>query len=494
MYDNLLEISSSLILSARMTVMSDKVKIIYTGKFDDAFKQHVVDRLHEVSYDIIKTDSPVSTSCSIPALLFIREYSQDILENVLHLSRDHYLLIVTCGKTTLPYEQIIRLLDAGGKDVLSWNTERDIMDDVISRLRQWQDLCAVRQSDFIKKKVVGKSYRWRTLLEKIIEVAYFTNDSILLIGETGTGKELIAKLIHEIDQRKNKGRYYILDCAAVVPELSGSEFFGHERGAFTGAITSRDGAFSLADGGTLFLDEVGELPANLQAQLLRVIQEGSYRRVGSNRWYHTHFRLICATNKNLLESVDTGQFRRDLYYRIAHWVFELPPLRDRKEDIIPLANYFLQQEKKNGPMPVFDSHVERFLLLRDYPGNIRELRSLVSRISHLNNQNKIITLGCLPKDEIDVYGGSLEPGFEFDFEEAVRQCISSGFGLDMLLENTMRFAVRAAIESEINGTKYTPENRAMILRRAAERLGRTKRSLEDYDKKYSILERFKSSD
>src|SRR5678816_1272096 len=141
----------------------------------------------------------------------------------------------------------------------------------------------------------------------------------LIAGESGTGKELVARLIHALDRREPKGPFVVLDCTTVSPELAGSEFFGHERGAFTTAVTAREGAFAMADGGTLFLDEVGELPLTLQAELLRVIQERVYKRVGSNIWKQVNFRLICATNRNLLEEEARGAFRRDFYYRLAAW-------------------------------------------------------------------------------------------------------------------------------------------------------------------------------
>src|SRR5262249_683962 len=150
------------------------------------------------------------------------------------------------------------------------------------------------------------------------------------IGESGTGKELIARLIHDLDSRPGKPPLVVVDCTTIVPGLSGSEFFGHERGAFTGAINTRDGAFALANGGTLFLDEIGELPQPMQAELLRVIQERKYKRVGSNAWQHTDFRLVSATNMDLESGVAKGAFRGDLYYRIAGWVCRTPPLRERK--------------------------------------------------------------------------------------------------------------------------------------------------------------------
>src|SRR5262249_44123862 len=157
--------------------------------------------------------------------------------------------------------------------------------------------------------------------------------------------ELLARLIHELNAATKERSLVVVDCTTIVPELSGSEFFGHERGAFTGAVAARDGAFALADGGTLFLDEIGELPSHLQAQLLRVIEEGTYKRVGGNAWQRTNFRLVCATNRDLPRLVEAGKFRGDLYFRIASWVFRIPPLSERIEDILPLARHFLALQR-----------------------------------------------------------------------------------------------------------------------------------------------------
>src|SRR4029450_8247587 len=160
----------------------------------------------------------------------------------------------------------------------------------------------------------------------------FSQVSVLIVGESGTGKELIARLIHDLDQRRDKGDFVVVDCTTIVPELSGSELFGHERGAFTGAVGTREGAFALADGGTLFLDEVGELPLPLQGQLLRVVQARMYKRVGGNHWHRTEFRLVCATNRDLAREVERDAFRSDFYYRIANWPCRLPPLGERRGD------------------------------------------------------------------------------------------------------------------------------------------------------------------
>ena len=226
----------------------------------------------------------------------------------------------------------------------------------------------------MKNVLVGKSARWRSVVRSVVEVAAFSQASVLITGESGTGKELVARLIHDLDRRRNKGEFVVVDCTTIVAELSGSELFGHERGAFTGAVSARDGAFAIANGGTLFLDEIGELPLPLQARLLRAVQEHTYKRVGSNTWHPTDFRLICATNRNLM--TPDGHFRADLYYRIAGWLCRTPPLRERKEDILHLARHFLAQLDAAKPALDSDEPVRRIPALARLPGNLRDLRRL----------------------------------------------------------------------------------------------------------------------
>ena len=221
----------------------------------------------------------------------------------------------------------------------------------------------------------------------------------LITGETGTGKELAARLIHTLEDRPEKRDLVLLDCTTIARELSGSEFFGHERGAFTGALAGREGAFALADGGTLFLDEVGELPLALQAELLRLVQEHTYKRVGSNVWQRTNFRLVCATNRELLREETLGQFRRDLYYRIAGWTCRLPPLRERTGDILLLAEHFMRQLRPDGEAPELDDSVREYLLSRAYSGNVRDLRHLVARIISRHVGPGPITVGDIPEED-----------------------------------------------------------------------------------------------
>jgi DNA-binding NtrC family response regulator len=243
------------------------------------------------------------------------------------------------------------LLQAGASDVLVNLDDDQVALEIKARFERWLCVDKLLEEHSITSKLVAKSHLFRTIVRNIIDIGRFSNTDMLILGETGTGKEIIAKLIHLVDARPDKRDFVILDCSTLTPELSGSEFFGHERGAFTGAVTERHGAFALANGGTLFLDEIGELPLSLQAQLLRVVQERTYKRVGGNTWRRSEFRLVCATNRDLWDLVRQGEFRADLYYRIAGFVTQLPPLRERHEDIIPLAEHFLRQAHPNCADP-----------------------------------------------------------------------------------------------------------------------------------------------
>src|SRR5262245_1255051 len=198
------------------------------------------------------------------------------------------------------------VLDTGAADVLNVRNPVDAAGDIRARLERWDEIDDIVSSPLVRDNLVGQSPVWICELRRIAEIARMSSANVLITGETGTGKELLARLIHTLDTRPDKGELVVVDCTTIVRDLSGSELFGHERGAFTGAVDARDGAFALANRGTLFLDEIGELSPGLQAQLLRAVQEHAYKRVGSNQWRSTQFRLVCATNRNLLEAVQSG--------------------------------------------------------------------------------------------------------------------------------------------------------------------------------------------
>jgi transcriptional regulator with GAF, ATPase, and Fis domain len=357
------------------------------------------------------------------------------------------------------------LVQAGAADVLIGTQADVIAASLAARFERWREVEALLDSPVVTRNLRGRSAVWREALRSVIEAARFGAAPILIGGESGTGKELVARLIHTLDPRPNKGELVVLDCTTIVGELAGSELFGHERGAFTGAVNARDGALALANGGTLFLDEIGELPLPLQAQLLRAIQERAYKRVGGNQWMPTNFRLVCATNRNLRAEVGSGAFRADLYYRIAGWTCELPPLRERTEDILPLAAHFFKTDSE--PSDVFDPLVCDYLLRRDYPGNVRELQQVVEtlRARHAN-RGGVVTVGSLRCHERALNAASTSWRDEH-FEAAIRRAMEMGVKLKELSQMAADTAVKVAVQAEEGN-----------LKRAARRLGVTDRALQ----------------
>ena len=235
------------------------------------------------------------------------------------------------------------------------------------------------------EEIVGSSPPLLELLRKVDHVAP-TDSSVLIYGETGTGKELIARAIHDRSNRKDRPLVKV-NCSAISAGLVESELFGHVKGAFTGAIERRIGRFELADGGTIFLDEVGELPLDTQVKLLRVLQEREFEPVGSNRSIHVDVRIICATNRNLLDSIREGTFRSDLYYRLNVFPLEVPPLRERCDDIPQLAMFFLSRYSRNLGKKVncFSTAAAEKLTSYAWPGNVRELQNVIERALILCN-------------------------------------------------------------------------------------------------------------
>ncbi len=233
-------------------------------------------------------------------------------------------------------------------------------------------------------------------VRKLISQVADTEASVLILGESGTGKEVIARNIHALSSRATKP-FVPLNCGAIPAELLESELFGHEKGAFTGAITSRQGRFELAHGGTLFLDEIGDMPLPMQVKLLRVLQEHSFERVGSNKSIEVDVRIIAATHRNLEEAIKDGKFREDLYYRLNVFPIEMPPLRERKKDIPLLLNELLARIEGSGrPIVRLMSDASEALAAYDWPGNVRELANLVERLSILY-PNGIIDKPDLPR-------------------------------------------------------------------------------------------------
>ena len=254
-----------------------------------------------------------------------------------------------------------------------------------ARIRQEVQFCRARDSRKTTY-IVGESQALKVMQDMLDAVAP-SDMTVLIQGESGSGKELVARAIHDLSER-SKGTFVAVDCCTLQEKLFESELFGHERGAFTGADRQKKGLIEAAEGGTLFLDEIGEIELSIQAKLLRVLETGRFRRLGGIRDLPANARVVAATNRNLDEMSHEGNFRKDLYYRLSAFVLEVPPLRERKEDIPDLAQHFISHHNFSRRV---DQHLSeaalRFMMDYDWPGNIRELRNVVERAIILSRGN-----------------------------------------------------------------------------------------------------------
>lgn len=426
----------------------------------------VIKNLAQQDIEILSLDACRSNE---PGMIFSNEVTPAICDQLREFSRNGQAQVLVCCCEAIPGEATWLLMQAGASDVLSCQECHVMAHEIAARLQRWEIVDRMLHSPAVQDVLVGESQALKTILRQVVEVAHFTDAPVLILGESGTGKELVANLIHSLDARSNKGDLFILDCSTISPELSGSEFYGHERGAFTGAVSARDGAFALADHGTLFLDEVGELPLHLQAQLLRVIQERTFKRVGGNAWQHTSFRLVCATNRDLWAQVQRGEFRADLYYRIASFICHLPPLRERPEDILPLANHFLKQSRSGQEPPVLDAPVQEYLLRRDYPGNVRDLKQVVARMQCRHAGQGVITVGCIPPADRPAWTEGWDEWRDAGFERSIRVALARGVKLDTIGREAKDTAIRIAVDEC-----------GRNLQLAAQRLGVTDRTLQKW--------------
>jgi transcriptional regulator with GAF, ATPase, and Fis domain/tetratricopeptide (TPR) repeat protein len=263
------------------------------------------------------------------------------------------------------------------------------------RLREEKRYIEAQSSETNGHIIVGESSVIRKLMNRVKQVAK-TDTTVIITGETGVGKELVAYAIHSNSSRKDKPLISI-QCSALAESLFPSEMFGHEKGAYTGALQRRIGRLEMANGGTLFLDEIGDLPVDMQINLLRVLQTRSFERIGGNETIHSDFRLIAATNKNLEDEVKKGRFRKDLYYRINVFSIHVPPLKDRKDDIPVLVSHFIQKNsKKFGKAFRMMQEDLEFLMKHDWPGNIRELEHVIEKAAVISNGSKLLIREIMP--------------------------------------------------------------------------------------------------
>jgi len=321
------------------------------------------------------------------------------------------------------------------------------------------------ESQYRFGSIIGKSKKMRDIFDTIQKVAP-SNATVLIEGESGTGKELVARSVHFSSPRREKP-FVAVNCSALAENLLESELFGHERGAFTGAVATKKGRFELADGGTLFLDEIGELSQNLQVKLLRVLQEKVFERVGGVRTISVDIRIIAATNKDLQQEMQAGRFREDLYYRLNVVHIVLPPLKERQEDIRLLVNHFIKkyasERKSAAPVSGVDQEVDRLFYDYHWPGNIRELENVIERVMILC-PNEIIRVSDLPK------------GFKDNVYNTLHL---EGIPADAKLYDTLAMIEKAMIERALKMSNNVQAHAAALL-------GIGKSGLNQKLKKYNL--------
>jgi DNA-binding NtrC family response regulator len=313
-------------------------------------------------------------------------------------------------------EDGVKAMKIGAHDYLSKGDENDKIVPLLNNAaakayEQWKSIETAEEvtvsdkSSDPFKAIIGESDKIKTIVKLAKKVAK-TNATVLLLGETGTGKEVFAKAIHEDSKRKDKP-FFAINCAALNAQLLESELFGHVAGAFTDAKKDKDGLFTAADNGTVFLDEMGEMDIELQSKLLRVLESGTFMKVGDTKEQKVNVRIIAATNKNLEKESNDGRFRLDLYYRLSVFQLKLPPLRDRGNDIIVLAKHFVKRFSQENEIAMLkmDKKFEDRLLQHQWNGNVRELRNIIERAVIMTDGDRL-EIESLPFDMQDEDGGS----------------------------------------------------------------------------------------
>ena len=420
--------------------------------------------LSESDVDLVLTDM------KMPAMDGI-----DLLERIKKEDADLPVIMMTAHGTV---EKAVEAMQKGAYNYIlkPFDNERLVLyvNKAVSMYRVVKENRQLRRAvegRYSFHNIIGKSKAMQDVFHIIRKVAPAAA-TVLLEGSSGTGKELVANALHFNSPRKDKP-FVAVNCSALVETLLESELFGHEKGAFTGAVSMKKGRFEIADGGTLFLDEVGELSPALQVKLLRVLQERVVERVGGVKPIPVNIRLIAATNKSLKDEVAKGNFREDLFYRLNVVPITLPLLRERLEDIRPLVGHFIAKysgERNTGlPVTGIDREVERLFYEYDWPGNVRELENVIERAVVLSPE-EIIQVSDLPKDFVDNAHGTLR---------------MDGIPVDANLYDTLALVEKNMIVRALKKTNY-------IQAHAADLLGIGKSGLNQKIKKYKLFMKDKS--
>ncbi|MEZ6157184.1 MAG: sigma-54 dependent transcriptional regulator [Candidatus Scalinduaceae bacterium] len=391
-------------------------------------------KLLDKSYDLVITDVIMPEVSGIEVLKYVKEKCPETS------------VIVVTGHSTI--KQAVELVKLGADDYFSKPFNIDDMLLVIEKTLKHREFLNERKKlketdgkPSIFPEIIGKAKVLKSIFEMMGKVAE-TDATVLIQGESGTGKELVARAIHEKSLRN--GRSFIpINCGAIPETLLESELFGHEKGAFTGALVRKYGLFEVANEGTIFLDEIGEMSLTLQIKLLRVLETGTFRHIGDTKDIHVNVRIVAATNKNLKDAVENGEFREDLYYRLNVFPLTLPPLRERKEDLNLLVQYFLKKNRLDEKDVSFSDDAFKMLEKHNWPGNVRELENVIKRAGILC-AGKEINVEHLPReiryaDNASLYGIGI---YEKTFKDAKAEFEKNY--LERLLERTSYDITRAS--------------------------------------------------
>jgi two-component system response regulator HydG len=442
------ELSQRKMLQANLTLEGYQI-------FECEDGSEAISRVADEFFDLILMDNRMSKIDGIEALKEIKKISPGIP-----------VIIITAYASV---ETAVQALQAGAHDYLTKPLD---IEELKIKIHQTLEYWRLKQENILQKRrlenlfdasrIIGRAPKMKQVLETVATVA-LSEASVLILGESGTGKELIANALHQGSNRAEK-RFVKVNCAALPETLLESELFGHEKGAFTGAIARKAGRFELADSGTIFLDEIGEMALATQAKLLRVLQEREFEPLGSTRTVKVNIRIIAASNRNLEEEVKKGEFREDLFYRLNVVPIKLPPLRERKEDIPILTEHFLKiyNEKNGRKIQGFHPRALDALMRYNWPGNIRELENVVER-GVILTRDDYLTYSDLPEGLRDAPGDPVS-------EEA---CTGIRPGMT-IREMERELILKTLDENEGNRT------------RSARTLGITRRTLQHKLKEYGL--------
>ena len=391
--------------------------------------KQAITHLRDHSYDLVISDIKMPRMTGLELLAHIKERTPETV-----------VLMVTAFSST---DEAVEAMKQGAYDYITKPFRNEEIRLIVKNALERRDL---RQENLALKEELGKRFSFEGLIGKskamqdvftMVKKVAASPVKVLVTGESGTGKELVARAIHYNSHRK-EGPFVPINCGAIPENLLESELFGHEKGAFTGAIRQKPGLFETAANGTIFLDEIGELPAMMQVKLLRVLQENEFRRVGGTKDIQANVRVLAATNRHLEDAVAAGTFREDLYYRFNVIRVDLPPLRQRREDIPVMIDFFWERFTGQKGVKVSEDAMRR-LIDYQWPGNVRELENVIERATVLGHDNEV-TLECLPPNLVTGMSSSVTP---------LTDIPDSGMDLDAYLgEIEKEILVKALVKSD----------------------------------------------